>query len=330
MSKLADAGVKEAIEREFADEGLEVVCRWRKRAWVIYWAEDMEPLARLRPAGHKGLFRLYWWDGDRWCDLFRTGRPIPLQEALQLILDDPFDVFGIETEEEWVVGLGSGEWDFEREEESDEEEGEEEEGELEYECTWVGKFLSELSHGLYRPDLRLGPVILRLIAACIVATSFGAAAASFTSALVRGLLALAVALAALEAVSIGAMWLKGSRFAATDLVRDLALSSFFSVWISLPAIVVGFYVRQSLEGSGWAVAAGVLTSWGCLALCLKSRKMARYIGAVAGLAVALWLAEALGWSTGPGFLLAGAFCALWGALLTALGYGLLAAYSAGA
>ena len=51
------------IEEHFEDLELDLVVRKRKRGYNIYWADDLDPVARLRPAGRDDVVEVDWWDG---------------------------------------------------------------------------------------------------------------------------------------------------------------------------------------------------------------------------------------------------------------------------
>lgn len=93
MTKVSSSYFRRHIEGHFDELDLDIVCRKKRRAYAIYWADDEEPLARLRPTGPDDDVELYSWDDGRWQQAGEFGRVLPLEEALEYITDDPDDLF---------------------------------------------------------------------------------------------------------------------------------------------------------------------------------------------------------------------------------------------
>jgi hypothetical protein len=93
MSKLSHSDFRQRIENHLDDYDLDVVVRKRKRDYALYWADDREPLARLRPTGEEDEVEVYWWDDERWAPVGEFGLAMPLDEALQFITEDSQGLF---------------------------------------------------------------------------------------------------------------------------------------------------------------------------------------------------------------------------------------------
>lgn len=93
MTNVSNRYFRQHIENHFDDSDLDVVCRKRKQNYAIYWADDREPLARLRPTGQNDDVEVCQWDGGRWQPAGEFGLVLPLDEALEYITDDPDDLF---------------------------------------------------------------------------------------------------------------------------------------------------------------------------------------------------------------------------------------------
>ena len=93
MTNVSNRYFRQHIENHFDDSDLDVVCRKRKQNYTIYWADDREPLARLRPTGQNDEVEIYQWDGARWQPAGDFGLVLPLEEALEYITDDPDYLF---------------------------------------------------------------------------------------------------------------------------------------------------------------------------------------------------------------------------------------------
>jgi len=93
MPNVSNRYFRQHIEDHFEDFDLDVVCRKRRQNYSIYWADDREPLARLRPTGQNDEVEVYRWDGERWQPAGEFGFVLPLDEALEYITDDPDDQF---------------------------------------------------------------------------------------------------------------------------------------------------------------------------------------------------------------------------------------------
>lgn len=78
-----------SIEGFFEDRDCDVVCRKTRNAYALYRADNMKPMARLRPTGHDDEVEISRWDGDRWGRIGEFGLTMNLPEALDYIYDDP-------------------------------------------------------------------------------------------------------------------------------------------------------------------------------------------------------------------------------------------------
>jgi hypothetical protein len=93
MMKLSNSYFRRQIEHHFDEMDLDVVVRKRRHAYALYWEDDDEPLAKLRPTGRDDEVEVYCWENDRWERVKETDVVQPLDEALKYITDDPADRF---------------------------------------------------------------------------------------------------------------------------------------------------------------------------------------------------------------------------------------------
>lgn len=93
MSKTSHSCFRQHIELHFDDHDIDVVVRKRKQGYAIYWADDEEPLAQLRPTGNEDEVEVLYWDDVRWEPVREFGLSLPLDEALRYITDDPECLF---------------------------------------------------------------------------------------------------------------------------------------------------------------------------------------------------------------------------------------------
>ncbi|MCY2992201.1 MAG: hypothetical protein NTY19_30615 [Planctomycetota bacterium] len=94
MNRISTSYFRQHIENHFDDHDLDVVVRKRKQGFAIYWAEDEEPLAQLRPTGREGdEVEIYCWQDDRWEPAAEFGLALPLESALAHITEDPLGLF---------------------------------------------------------------------------------------------------------------------------------------------------------------------------------------------------------------------------------------------
>lgn len=94
MNRISTSYFRQHIENHFDDHDLDVVVRKRKQGYAIYWAEDEEPLAQLRPTGREGdEVEIYCWQDDRWEPAAEFGLALPLESALAHITEDPLGLF---------------------------------------------------------------------------------------------------------------------------------------------------------------------------------------------------------------------------------------------
>ena len=78
-----------SIEGFFEDRDCDVVCRKTRNGYALYRADNMKPMARLRPTGHDDEVEVFRWDGDRWGSIGEFGLSMNLPQALDYIYDDP-------------------------------------------------------------------------------------------------------------------------------------------------------------------------------------------------------------------------------------------------
>jgi len=94
MNRISTSYFRQHIENHFDDHDLDVVVRKRKQGFAIYWAEDEEPLAQLRPTGREGdEVEIYCWQDDHWEPAAEFGLALPLESALAHITEDPLGLF---------------------------------------------------------------------------------------------------------------------------------------------------------------------------------------------------------------------------------------------
>lgn len=93
MTKVSHSYFRRQIEAFFEDHDYDIVCRKRKSGYAIYWAEDNEPLARLRPTGRNDEVEVFWWGDDRWQRVGEFGSVMSLGDALEYVTDDPDQLF---------------------------------------------------------------------------------------------------------------------------------------------------------------------------------------------------------------------------------------------
>ena len=93
MVQLKPSEFRQRIERYLENEEWEVVCRKRNGGFSLLWADDEEPLARFKPAGHQDEVEVFWWNGERWRPIGEFGCVLRLGEALDFVFDDPDGVF---------------------------------------------------------------------------------------------------------------------------------------------------------------------------------------------------------------------------------------------
>lgn len=93
MVQLKASEFRQRIERYLENEDWDVVCRKRKGAYVLLWADGGEPLARFKPAGFQDEVEVFWWNGARWRPVGEFGSIFRLQEALKFVFDDPEGLF---------------------------------------------------------------------------------------------------------------------------------------------------------------------------------------------------------------------------------------------
>lgn len=93
MVQLKASEFRQRIERYLEKEDWAVVCRTRKGAYTLLWADGGEPLARFKPAGFQDEVEVFWWNGARWQPVGEFGSIFRLQEALKFVFDDPECLF---------------------------------------------------------------------------------------------------------------------------------------------------------------------------------------------------------------------------------------------
>ena len=93
MKQLSSRVFRDRIVEHFEEVDLDVVCRKRKSGYAIYWDDDNEPLAKLRPAGEEDGVEVYSWEEGRWQPVEHLPGVTPLDDALDYITEDPDDVF---------------------------------------------------------------------------------------------------------------------------------------------------------------------------------------------------------------------------------------------
>lgn len=93
MMKLSNSYFRRQIEHHFDEMDLDVVVRKHRHAYALYWEDDDEPLAKLRPTGTNDEVEVYCWENDHWERVKEIDVVQPLDEALKYITDDPADRF---------------------------------------------------------------------------------------------------------------------------------------------------------------------------------------------------------------------------------------------
>ncbi len=93
MPKVTARHFRRCIEDYFEEHELDVVCRKTRSAYALYWADDLTPLARLRPTGRGDEVELFRWDQGRWHHVREFGLTMPLAESLEYIQEDPDGLF---------------------------------------------------------------------------------------------------------------------------------------------------------------------------------------------------------------------------------------------
>ena len=106
MVTVATSYFRHVIEEYFDNLDLDVVCRKKRNAYVIYWADDHLPLAKLRPTGQDDEVEVYYWDESHWRPVNEFGLVLQLTECLQYISDDPEGLFFDADEQHGVVPWG--------------------------------------------------------------------------------------------------------------------------------------------------------------------------------------------------------------------------------
>ena len=85
---------RERIERHFDEVEWDVCFRKKRNAFALYWNEDHEPIAKLRPTGQDDDVEVLQWGGDRWRRITRSGMILGLDEALAYLTDGPLTAPG--------------------------------------------------------------------------------------------------------------------------------------------------------------------------------------------------------------------------------------------
>lgn len=93
MTRVSNAVFRNRIEERFEELDLDVVCRKRKSGYALYWDDDNEPLAKLRPAGVDDRVEVYSWQDGRWQRVESLPGLTPLDDALAYITEDPDELF---------------------------------------------------------------------------------------------------------------------------------------------------------------------------------------------------------------------------------------------
>jgi hypothetical protein len=89
MSQVAVRHPQRRIREFFDRVDLDVVCLKKRNAYAIYWADDREPVARLRPTRQLDQVEVDYWDDDKWEPANEPGHARSLDEALEYIAEDP-------------------------------------------------------------------------------------------------------------------------------------------------------------------------------------------------------------------------------------------------
>jgi hypothetical protein len=87
----------ERIEAFNQAQGGGVVIRRAGKGYSLFVEEDGSPIARLRLTGNGDEVEVLWWSHrDRWESIGDFGGEfMPLDEALEFIVDDPYGCFWI-------------------------------------------------------------------------------------------------------------------------------------------------------------------------------------------------------------------------------------------
>lgn len=110
MTRVSNAVFRNRIEERFEELDLDVVCRKRKSGYALYWGDDNEPLAKLRPTGEDDRVEVYSWEDGCWQRVESLSGLTPLDDALEYITEDPDELFfdaeeeGCETQADGFAG----------------------------------------------------------------------------------------------------------------------------------------------------------------------------------------------------------------------------------
>ncbi|MBC8870406.1 MAG: hypothetical protein H8E44_13370 [Planctomycetes bacterium] len=255
MTRVSNSYFRRHIEDHFDDLDLDVVCRKRGRAYAIYWADDEEPLARLRPTGQDDEVEVHWWDGERWNQVGEFGRVLPLDEALEYITDDPDDLF------------------FELDSSDD-----------------GASAIKTRSRTDPRSDPATGLVGRQILTCSLLAGAAGGAVVGPIAGLAWDLAAGLTLFIALSVMGGGVRFIlvPGGRWVGrVGLVLGCGLIlGTIAAFYAAPGAVVGSAVTEAMAGGFWAHAAGLLVgAFGAL-LALSARLPAWLVGFSAGLLLA--------------------------------------------
>lgn len=257
LSRVSHHQFREQVATHFENEGLAVEVRKRKAGYAIHWADDGQPLARLRPTGSGDEFEVDWWDDSHWVPVDEYGPALSLDEALRLITDDPASLFLRDV------------WDEESDDEADEE----------FERFW------HPSDVVVRSLLRASaPALLRHLSWC---SAFGAALGGMLGDVLWGVAASAGA--GFLASTVTTVIASRPRILLPTLLLGLTTALFACV-----GGITGSTVHAALGAGGWPLLAGLVAGGLCNLLFFSHRFFAWSLGLLAGLHLGLWLSELWG------------------------------------
>jgi len=269
MSRATPSHFRSHVEDHFTLYDLDVVCRKKKIAYNLYWADDEMPFARLRPTGQDDEVEIFWWDDDHWSQVGEFGLTMPLDEALEYITDDPQGLF-FEDEDEDDEHWNEEDWD----EDDWDEEGDEADADE--------KLAAALESTEFREGLK--KAAYQLTVCTTVAGGLGGLCVGTPWGLAVGAAAGPLLFAAWNLdTSVLRLWFLGSLlFGAVVAISAATAGS------------LGACLTEALGGGGWArvlgLALGALTGW----LTVLARPLAWLVAFSSGLAFGLWLTETWG------------------------------------
>jgi hypothetical protein len=261
MSTATPSHFRSHIEEHFEVCEFDVICRKKKTGYNIYWADDELPLARLCPTKRADEVDIFWWDDDHWEPVGEFGLAMPLDEALEFITDDPQGLF------------------FEDDEEDD---FEEDYGAEDYEASEADFFSAAVHLREFREALDACGA--QLLISTVLGGGLGGLCSGTRWGLALGAATAPVLFAAFNwKTSQLRVWLTGVLILGIPAAMSAAVAG-----------SLGACLTEALGAGAWGRTAGFVVGAICALLVVVSRHLAWWIAFASGLAVGLWLAQALG------------------------------------